>query len=321
MVEFFSAGCGWCHSLEKDVHSDPLFVNKVNQSFLPVQLHGIPATMQEQYGVAGTPHTLFLAPDGSAVFRVRGYTGPGNFLNLLNQAERRYRFFQSNPGAWPRMAEADEHWVHKRFEESTAIYRALLEENPKNVGALLRLGDHEWRRGDPDLAEPLFKRAHHLVPKEAYPRFVLATRHFNRGEMAKAVRAYRELVRYRGWCGDSAAQRIWVIARLKGDQRYLEQAQVYLKQRLEIRRKRDAWQSRFLIMWLNDNISTKSMEEQVAKSSRSWFKAYFHFYRGVDRIASGDTEGARADLKHAIELEPHVDTAGSARMLLDRIGS
>jgi len=320
-LEFFRPGCGWCKTLEKNVHADPDFIQAVNRSFIPVKVRGIPKPLKERYSARGTPHTLMLAPDGTAIHRQRGYIPPGDFLLVLRAAQRRNQNYKADPEAWHDMPQADLLWANRKYKQAAELYQKALDANPQNLDALLRVAWQDRWYGDAEAALDTFQRVLEIDPDEGSARYALASQKLQDGKLSQAAKGFADLLDVPGWYGDKAAQGLWVVAQLKGKAAARDTADKLLRQRLDLRQPKDHWQHRYLNYWMRGVVKTESMVERTANTRRKWFRADFHFLRGVKSLAEQNIKAAQADFKVVISQTARSENARTAQALLRRTGA
>lgn len=78
--------CFACRWMEEFTYRDPQVAAKVMKHFIPVQVDAdSQPDIGERYSDWAWPATIFMAPDGTQVFALRGSRRPPNFMPILNQ--------------------------------------------------------------------------------------------------------------------------------------------------------------------------------------------------------------------------------------------
>lgn len=97
LVDVWSARCGWCARMQREVYSRPDLVAYLNEHFetgrldIDVRTDTIAymgyelssAELSMALGASGTPTTVFLGPDGTYVTRLPGFHPYERFLKVL----------------------------------------------------------------------------------------------------------------------------------------------------------------------------------------------------------------------------------------------
>jgi len=85
-VYFRSDTCGWCKKFEEESYTNKSIVEILSNNFTIVSIDVYKQkNITRLYGVRGTPHELFLYPNGSEIKRLPGYVDNQTFLNTINE--------------------------------------------------------------------------------------------------------------------------------------------------------------------------------------------------------------------------------------------
>jgi len=83
---FRSETCGWCKKFEEESFTNRSIVGTLSESFTIVTIDVYKQkNITRFYGVRGTPHELFLYPNGTEIKRLPGYVDNQTFLNTINE--------------------------------------------------------------------------------------------------------------------------------------------------------------------------------------------------------------------------------------------
>jgi len=89
MVDVFATWCQPCHLLDEDVFSRP-DVAQASSAFVPVKVDGDKyPDLRKQLAVSGYPTTIFLAPDGKEIGRVRAAVPYQSMLAEMARASQK----------------------------------------------------------------------------------------------------------------------------------------------------------------------------------------------------------------------------------------
>ncbi len=78
-------GCTACRWMYEDTYEDPAVIARVTEHFVAISVDAdVEPDLGEVYGPWGWPATIFMAPDGTHVLKVRGNKRPHNFLPILD---------------------------------------------------------------------------------------------------------------------------------------------------------------------------------------------------------------------------------------------
>jgi thioredoxin-related protein len=97
LIDFYTTWCGWCKKMDRSTFSDAAVVDFMKEKMIAIKVNGEspkPAIHEDRpftertltrdiYGVRGFPTYFFLNPQGKALYKVPGYKGPADFLNLV----------------------------------------------------------------------------------------------------------------------------------------------------------------------------------------------------------------------------------------------
>lgn len=84
-VYFRSDTCGWCKKFEEESFTNKTIVGILQKNFTIVTIDVYKQkNITRLYGVRGTPHEIFLYPNGTEITRLPGYVDNQTFLNTLN---------------------------------------------------------------------------------------------------------------------------------------------------------------------------------------------------------------------------------------------
>lgn len=97
-------------------------------------------------------------------------------------------------GQGPAMAEADRMYADRRYAEAVERYLALLQEDPENPGARLRLGASLLQLGRPEEAIPHLEIAERVAPGDPAILQVLGQACLGAGRFAAAAARFRRLL-------------------------------------------------------------------------------------------------------------------------------
>jgi thioredoxin-related protein len=85
-VYFRSETCGWCKKFEEESFTNESIVGILSDNFTIVTIDVYKQkNITRFYGVRGTPHELFLYPNGTEIKRLPGYVDNQTFLNTINE--------------------------------------------------------------------------------------------------------------------------------------------------------------------------------------------------------------------------------------------
>jgi uncharacterized protein YyaL (SSP411 family) len=86
LVDAEATWCHWCHVMEAKTYGDPEVAALVNASFVAIKADiDQHPDAQELYSDIGWPGTTLYAPDGTVLWRHRGYITKEDFLPILNR--------------------------------------------------------------------------------------------------------------------------------------------------------------------------------------------------------------------------------------------
>ncbi len=97
LIDFYTTWCGWCKKMDRSTFSDAAVVDFISKNMIAVKVNAESpkaVTHQDQqiterilsrdvYGARGFPTYFFLNPQGKALFKIPGYKGPAEFLDLV----------------------------------------------------------------------------------------------------------------------------------------------------------------------------------------------------------------------------------------------
>jgi uncharacterized protein YyaL (SSP411 family) len=96
LVDVYTDWCHWCKEMDKNVYTDQIVIDLINEKFIPIKLdaesdekiHFNDKTeMKHQWaasmGVTGYPTTIFLEPNGKPITLLPGYIEAKLFLDVL----------------------------------------------------------------------------------------------------------------------------------------------------------------------------------------------------------------------------------------------
>jgi len=97
VVDVYTDWCGWCTKLDKEVYSQEDIRDYLGEKFVAVKLNAEDKTtritysgmdlnyaeLAAAYGVRSYPTTLFLMPDGTLLYGLRGFHPAERFLEAL----------------------------------------------------------------------------------------------------------------------------------------------------------------------------------------------------------------------------------------------
>ncbi len=93
-IDWTTPWCGWCKKLERDTFSKPEII-ELAQKFVCVRLDGDrEEELVRKFRVRGYPTGLFLAPDGTELFRQVGYAGPREYAAVMKHALQLFADYQ-----------------------------------------------------------------------------------------------------------------------------------------------------------------------------------------------------------------------------------
>lgn len=85
MVDFYTDWCGWCKKLDQDTYSSAN-VQGLAEKFVCVKVDGDKDQADTaKYGVRGYPTIIFLNADGKEINRNVGYSGPDEFVKIMEE--------------------------------------------------------------------------------------------------------------------------------------------------------------------------------------------------------------------------------------------
>ncbi|VVB84486.1 Thiol:disulfide interchange protein DsbD [uncultured archaeon] len=85
-VYFRSDTCGWCKKFEEESFTNKTIVGILQNNFTIVTIDVYKQrNITRLYGVRGTPHEIFLYPNGTEINRLPGYVDNQTFLNTINE--------------------------------------------------------------------------------------------------------------------------------------------------------------------------------------------------------------------------------------------
>lgn len=83
---FRSETCGWCKKFEEESFTNKSIVDILSNNFTIVSIDVYKQrNITRFYGVRGTPHELFLYPNGTEIKRLPGYVDNQSFLHNITQ--------------------------------------------------------------------------------------------------------------------------------------------------------------------------------------------------------------------------------------------
>ncbi len=145
LVDLYADWCGWCRKLERNVFSDPAFIDFA-KSFVKLRVDvedgGEGGELQARYPVGGSlPTLLILSPRMALAGSVEGYAPRDAYLRRISEVIRRYRqdietFDQilehGRPGVLRQLAED----LYQRQDGARAAraYRRLLKDPQADPG-------------------------------------------------------------------------------------------------------------------------------------------------------------------------------------------
>jgi thioredoxin 1 len=85
-VYFRSETCPWCMKFEEESFTNNSIVAILSDNFTIVAIDIYKQkNITRYYGVRGTPHEIFLNPNGTEIKRLPGYVDNQTFLNTINE--------------------------------------------------------------------------------------------------------------------------------------------------------------------------------------------------------------------------------------------
>lgn len=96
LVHTYAVWCGWCARMDQDTYTDPAVQAFVAEHFVPTRLdlespaevpffeHTLSmAALGRAFGVAGTPTTVFVGPDGQPITKLPGFRDAPTLLLVM----------------------------------------------------------------------------------------------------------------------------------------------------------------------------------------------------------------------------------------------
>lgn len=85
MIDFYTKWCGWCQKLDGDTYTDK-GVLALSAKFVCIKINAeMSRALATQYGINGYPTIVFLNPEGSELYRIRGYLEPKSFAEQMKK--------------------------------------------------------------------------------------------------------------------------------------------------------------------------------------------------------------------------------------------
>jgi thioredoxin 1 len=83
---FRSETCGWCNKFEEESFTNKSIIGMLSNNFMIITIDvNKQKNITRFYGVRGTPHELFLYPNGTEIKRLPGYVDNQTFLITINE--------------------------------------------------------------------------------------------------------------------------------------------------------------------------------------------------------------------------------------------
>lgn len=97
LADFETDWCIWCKVLDKLTYPDAEVTELISERFVPVKLNAelMPNDLTKKYGVRGYPGIAVIAPDGTKVDYISGFSPPSRFVKLLRKALEKFQAHKS----------------------------------------------------------------------------------------------------------------------------------------------------------------------------------------------------------------------------------
>lgn len=92
LADFETDWCIWCKVLDKLTYPDAEVTELISKHFVPVKLNAelMANDLTKKYGIRGYPGIAIIAPDGTKVDHISGFSPPSRFVELLRKALEKF---------------------------------------------------------------------------------------------------------------------------------------------------------------------------------------------------------------------------------------
>ncbi len=88
MVLITQDNCRWCQKMKKTTYKDPKVIERINRSYIFVEVHRYNDEYPKKLTVFGVPTTYFLYNDGTKIMQgVGGYWSSEDFMSFMDDAD------------------------------------------------------------------------------------------------------------------------------------------------------------------------------------------------------------------------------------------
>jgi arylsulfatase A-like enzyme/Tfp pilus assembly protein PilF len=224
--------------------------------------------------------------------------GRGEFSTSLRLAEEMLELFPNNDHV--RQYAADALRGLKRFDESLAYYRIILQKDQGNIDALLNVGWVLMNLERFEEATETFEKALRIYPGHVFALSSLGDISFIQGDLGQATRRYRELLLER----PSHLKSILAMAKIFEQRGLREEAKVSYRRATELA-PRDL-DSQLSLAWLQfgDKEYDDALETLGAAAAQDPGMAELNLYRGDIYFATGRLKEAASEYQLGVKKAP-----------------